>query len=221
MPAGWCAGFSHGKNAWMTVGYSPARRADPGRRRVRIEYIAEHRFFARFRRELARRRGRLVTACAATAVAPLLLVAAPRSEGAVSTGPLPGAVAPGAGAQVEEDPWVLQADSAASTCPGLPASVLLAIGQVETGRGRLLGPSSAGAHGPMQFLSSTWRAYGTDGDGDGHADIMNSADALHAAARLLCANGGADPARLRSALWNYNHSTDYVEDVMRTAGLSG
>jgi membrane-bound lytic murein transglycosylase B len=98
--------------------------------------------------------------------------------------------------------------------------VLLAIADVETGRGRRSGASPAGAEGPMQFLPGTWAAYGADGDGDGVADVTNPADALHGAARLLCANGAADPARLRSAVWNYNHSRDYVDRVLRIAGLS-
>jgi len=76
----------------------------------------------------------------------------------------------------------------------------------------------------MQFLPATWAAYGADGDGDGVADLMDPADALHGAARLLCANGGGDPDRLPAALWNYNHSDDYVRQVLgfaRFAAVGG
>jgi hypothetical protein len=73
------------------------------------------------------------------------------------------------------------------------------------------------AVGPMQFLPSTWAAYGSDGDGDGLSDVMNPADAMQGAARLLCANGGADTGRLPSAIWNYNHSDDYVRQVLALA----
>jgi hypothetical protein len=48
---------------------------------------------------------------------------------------------------------------------------------------------------------------------------MNPVDAVHGAARLLCANGGGDPERLPSALWNYNHSDDYVRHVMALSRL--
>jgi hypothetical protein len=46
---------------------------------------------------------------------------------------------------------------------------------------------------------------------------MNTVDAIHGAARFLCANGGADPERLPSALWNYNHSDEYVRQVLAVA----
>ncbi|MDQ4070795.1 MAG: lytic transglycosylase domain-containing protein, partial [Actinomycetota bacterium] len=113
--------------------------------------------------------------------------------------------------------WLPVARQAAETCPGLSAAVLVAIGLVESRLGLHADTSSAGAEGPMQFLPSTWAAYGADGDGDGAVDVMNPVDAVHGAARLLCANGGADPDRLASALWNYNHSDDYVRQVMAVA----
>jgi hypothetical protein len=118
--------------------------------------------------------------------------------------------------------WLVVARSAvSSTCPGLAPQVLVAIAQVESRLGTTVGRSRAGAQGPMQFLPKTWAAYGADGDGDGTTDIHNSVDAVYGAARLLCANGGADPDRLRSALWNYNHSSDYVGDVLRLASPRG
>lgn len=178
-----------------------------------------------YRAELARRTGRLVAACVATVVAPVGVVTSTNAPAvspmlAVSPAVTHGAARPsGHGAQADGDGWIATARRAAATCPGLPAEVLVAIGQLETQLGTRTAPSPAGALGPMQFLPSTWEAYGSDGDGDGIADIMNPRDALHGAARLLCANGGADPQRLRSAIWNYNHSHDYVERVTRLAGL--
>lgn len=104
---------------------------------------------------------------------------------------------------------------AATVCPGLSWTVLAAIGQVESGHGRNNGPSSAGALGPMQFMPSTWKSYGVDGDGDGEADIWSPYDAVPSAAKYLCANGaGAGGDKLRKAVWFYNHSWDYVNKVL-------
>jgi hypothetical protein len=104
---------------------------------------------------------------------------------------------------------------AARTCSGLSWTVLAAIGQIESGHGRNVGPSSAGALGPMQFMPATWRIYGVDGDHDGKADIMNPFDAVPAAAHYLCANGaGRGGSSLSNAIWHYNHSQSYVNSVL-------
>ncbi|WP_329240035.1 lytic transglycosylase domain-containing protein [Actinoallomurus sp. NBC_01490] len=105
---------------------------------------------------------------------------------------------------------------AAGTCPGLSWTVLAAIGQIESDHGRNVGPSSAGALGPMQFMPATWRSYGVDGDGDGKADIMDPFDAVPAAAKYLCASG-AGRGSLSKAIWAYNHSQAYVNAVLNLA----
>lgn len=107
---------------------------------------------------------------------------------------------------------------AATRCPGLSWTVLAAIGQIESDHGRNAGPSSAGALGPMQFMPATWRSYGVDGDGDGKADIMDPYDAVPAAAKYLCAAGAArGAAGLSRAVFAYNHSQLYVNDVLALA----
>lgn len=107
---------------------------------------------------------------------------------------------------------------AAKTCQGLPWPVLAAIGQVESGHGRSVGPSSAGAEGPMQFLPSTFAAYAVDGDRDGDTDIWDPADSIFTAAHYLCANGaGHGPTALYRAIWQYNHVDWYVVMVMNVA----
>jgi membrane-bound lytic murein transglycosylase B len=83
--------------------------------------------------------------------------------------------------------------------------------------GRLDGdPQYDRAVGPMQFLPSTWRHYGADGDGDGVASPFSLNDAALAAGRYLCAAGGGD---LRTAqAWSaavlaYNNSGAYLAEV--------
>ena len=78
--------------------------------------------------------------------------------------------------------------SAADTCPGLPWSVLAAIGKVETNHGRLQAPgvtsgaNFAGAAGPMQIgiggkAGNTFGAYAVDGDGDGISNVYSTYEA--------------------------------------------
>lgn len=68
----------------------------------------------------------------------------------------------------------------------------------------------------MRFLPSTWRKYGVDGDG--RADIMNSYDAVPAAAKYLCAHGAGDgQGHLRQSIYAYNHAWWYVREVLALA----
>jgi peptidoglycan hydrolase CwlO-like protein len=93
--------------------------------------------------------------------------------------------------------------------------VLAAVGMVESGDGANMGPSSAGAMGPMQFLPSTWETAGVDGNGDGVANIMDPRDAIPAAARYLKAGGA--PEDWYKALFSYNHADWYVVKVLGVA----
>ena len=109
--------------------------------------------------------------------------------------------------------------SAAEYCPGLSWTVLAAIGQIESADGTNVGPSTAGAMGPMQFLPSTWAEWGIDGFGDtGPPNILNPYDAVPSAARLLCASGAAAGGpSLSRAIFDYNHATWYVNEVLALA----
>jgi len=95
---------------------------------------------------------------------------------------------------------------------GIP---LPAIG--ETDGGLLDGdPTVDRAVGPMQFIPSTWAAYGRDGNGDDVADPQNLFDATLSAATYLCASsyGLEADAGLRRAYFSYNHSDAYVSQVL-------
>ena len=110
-------------------------------------------------------------------------------------------------------------ESATRYCPGMSWTVLAAIGQIESADGTNVGPSSAGALGPMQFLPSTWASWGIDGFGQtGTPNVLNPYDAVPSAARLLCADGAAAGGQaLRSAIFAYNHATWYVNEVLALA----
>jgi hypothetical protein len=142
--------------------------------------------------------------------------------------------------EIPEEFFLLYAEAAAFY--GIDWAVLAGIGKVECDHGRstLDGcggrgtVNEAGARGPMQFLGSTWRAgagtfepdvagppvpdgqerrgYATDGNGDGVADPWEPADAIFSAARMLAHNGAPDD--YDTAVFAYNHSRTYVDDVM-------
>lgn len=103
----------------------------------------------------------------------------------------------------------------------VPWHVLAAINMVESTFGQHMGPSSAGAIGWMQFEPGTWAKYGVDADGNGVKDAYAPADAIYGAARYLKSNGADSPATLSHAIWEYNHSTLYVAEVLSLAEQYG
>lgn len=103
--------------------------------------------------------------------------------------------------------------------------------------------SPVGAEGPMQFMPCTfvgwshptcsgfgkgeiteeektspkiiakYGGYGVDGNGDGVADPFNMYDAIYSAANYL-SHAGAKEGKLTQAVFQYNHSSEYVIDVL-------
>jgi membrane-bound lytic murein transglycosylase B len=81
---------------------------------------------------------------------------------------------------------------------------LAAIHLQETRMGRIIGTSSAGAVGPMQFLPSTWQRCCA-------GDPTNTRDAIIGAATYLSQSGG--PADMQAALNEYNPNASYIATV--------
>ncbi|BBY41997.1 DUF1460 domain-containing protein [Mycolicibacterium celeriflavum] len=94
---------------------------------------------------------------------------------------------------------------------GVGWNFLAAIHLIETAFGRVAGVSAAGAQGPMQFMPSTFAAYGAGGD------ILSPRDSIMAAGRYLAANGFASDRDY--ALYRYNNSNNYVRAVSDYAAV--
>lgn len=127
---------------------------------------------------------------------------------------------------------------------GVPWTLLAAHHRIETRFSTmdpLLSP--AGAEGHMQFMPCTfvgwshpscgglgkgdipledkvspaiiekYGGYGVDANNDGKADPYDLEDAIFSAANYLAASGAAD-GEIEKAIFNYNRSDKYVEDVL-------
>jgi cell wall-associated NlpC family hydrolase len=166
--------------------------------------------------------GKLLFGVLATAFLVLGLMALALSTSLIGGG------APSQDAQRDIPPQLLPVyQTAADSCPGLPWSVLAAIGKVETDHARSTAPgvrsgaNFAGAAGPMQIgiggkAGNTWAAYAVDADGGG-ADIYNPVDAIFTAANYLCQNGADKGADVAGAVFAYNHADWYVTKVLAIA----
>ncbi|GAB1811354.1 hypothetical protein MUNTM_03910 [Mycobacterium sp. MUNTM1] len=99
----------------------------------------------------------------------------------------------------------------AETESGVGWNYLAAINFVESRFGSIVGASTAGAQGPMQFLPSTFAGYGQGGD------IHSPHDSILAAGRFLAANGFANDRD--HAIYGYNHASEYVRAVDQYAAL--
>ena len=141
-----------------------------------------------------------------------------------------GAATPSATATSAIPPAMLALyQEAATTCPGLPWTVLAAIGTVESDNGTSTlpgvqsGANAAGAEGPMQFEPATFAAYDQPipPGGANPPSPYDPVDAVYAAARDLCANGAANGANLSAAVFQYNHASWYVTEVLDLARSYG
>lgn len=127
---------------------------------------------------------------------------------------------------------------------GIPWTLLAAHHRIETRFSTmdpLLSP--VGAEGHMQFMPCTfvgwgypgcsglgkgeipeedktnpeiikqYGGYGVDANGDGVADPYDIEDAMHSAAKYLAKSGAAD-GELEKAIFDYNRSEKYVQDVL-------
>lgn len=180
--------------------------------------------------------GKLIAAAVTALIVPVLLLSAAAAgvladddTAATAAAGQPGASrGAGAGIAVADIPAAMLAlyqRAATADCDGLPWTVLAAVGKVETDHGRSplpgvhSGQNSAGAQGPMQFLPATFAAYArpVPPGGADPPSPYDPVDAVHAAARYLCASGARGGADIPGALFAYNHSDAYVHQVLTVA----
>ncbi len=168
----------------------------------------------------------VLAAGACTVAGPTLSVV---TAATLSPLPAPGTAGAAPALQAVPPPMLRLYAAASGTCPGLPWTVLAAIGTVESDNGTSdqpgvhSGHNQAGAEGPMQFEPATFAAFDrpVPPGGARPPNPYDAVDAVYAAARMLCADGAGDPARLGVAVFDYNHSAAYVARVLKVARSLG
>ena len=176
--------------------------------------------------------GRVIAAAVTALVVPVLLLSA-AAAGVVGSGGADGPAGPAgqpgassdAVADIPAGMLVLYQRAATADCDGLPWTVLAAIGKVESDHGRSTAPgvhsgaNFAGAQGPMQFLPATFAAHNlpVPPGGADPPSPYDPVDAVHAAARYLCASGARAGRDIPGAIWRYNHSDAYEHQVLALA----
>ena len=115
--------------------------------------------------------------------------------------------------------------AAATTCPGLPWEVVAAIGTVESDNGQSnaqgvhSGANFKGAEGPMQMLPASFARYAlpVPAHGANPPSPYDPVDAVYAAVRYLCTDGGRSGRDIPGAIFAYNHANWYVTEVLTIA----
>jgi len=171
---------------------------------------------------------RAALAAAVVAVGAPLVLAVALVAGVAGVGSVP-ATPTAAGRAEVPAAYLALYEQAAASCPGLGWEVLAGIGSVESDHGRAplpgvgSGANLAGAAGPMQLEPATFALYDHPVPADptptpgGTGSVYDPADAVWAAARMLCASGAGDPGRLSQAVYAQNHSPVYVAQVLAVA----
>jgi hypothetical protein len=194
----------------------------------------------------ARRRGRWWIALGPAALGALVMVTAllgfvfAITDGGLGCtasdagGPGPAGPAPSRSALTDIPPAYLRLYQQAGRRYDIDWTFLASIGAQETDHGRAPGSFTvnyAGAAGPMQICVGAcgheWQQYGVDGNGDGRKDVMNPADAIPGAARILReqkgapSTGGSYQAYRQAACRYYgacaDASANYADEVMARA----
>lgn len=82
--------------------------------------------------------------------------------------------------------------------------------------------SPAGAFGVPQFLPTSYKRFGVDGNGDGKISLYQIPDAIPSVANFLSYYGWSDKLSYnekQAVIWNYNRSAAYTKTVVDLATL--